>query len=166
MKHPIRTVKWYWRYKKSLFIELSHVWEMPCGNSQSYLECVETNKKIFYKTIIQKSYRIKNQGVKEFDTFLTAENFFILFVTETSLLLLYIYILLFLCYIICKNKAFRYWKNNIKNKNFKEDTSVPNWEAQNMKMNCFSENLSYEVLTLHWYPLLLIQLLHEITLKL
>ena len=142
MKHPIRTVKWYWRYKKSLFIELSHVWEMPCGNSQSCLECVETNKKIFYKTIIQKSKESRSKGIWYF--FNSRKFFYPLCDRNIFTTTIHLHST-FLCYIICKNKAFRYWKNNIKNKNFKEDTSVPNWEAQNMKMNCFSENLSYSV---------------------
>ena len=35
MKHPMKTVKWYWCNKKYAFIEPSHV----CENDQSYLEC-------------------------------------------------------------------------------------------------------------------------------
>ena len=31
---------------------------MSCENSQSYLECAETNQKIFVDTITQKYYRI------------------------------------------------------------------------------------------------------------
>ena len=42
------------------------------------------------------------------DTFVTVETFFMLFVTETSLLLLNIYIVPFLCDTLYKNKAFSY----------------------------------------------------------
>ena len=38
---------------------------MSCENSKSYLECVETNQKIFLNTIIQKSHKIKNLAIKE-----------------------------------------------------------------------------------------------------
>ena len=64
MKHPMKAVKWYLYKKKSTFIEPLHVWKTSCENSQSYLECAETNQKIF-STIIQKSYRIKNLVIKE-----------------------------------------------------------------------------------------------------
>ena len=70
---------------------------MSCENSQSHLECVETNQKFFH-TIIQKSHRIKNIAITEYkgsSYFVTAENVFILFVTETNLLLLNIYIVPF-----------------------------------------------------------------------
>ena len=65
MKYPIKTVKWYWCNKKPTSVELSHIWKMSCENSQTYLECVETNQEIFFNTIIQKSHRIKNLAIKE-----------------------------------------------------------------------------------------------------
>ena len=34
-------------------------------NSQSHLECVETNHKILFDTIIQKTNRKKKQAIKE-----------------------------------------------------------------------------------------------------
>ena len=52
---------------------------MSCENSQSHLECVETNQKIFFHTLIQKSYRIKNIAITEYkgsSYFVTAENVF------------------------------------------------------------------------------------------
>ena len=57
MKHPIKTEKWYWCNKKPAFIEPSHVWKTCYENIQSYLECVETNQKIFliqlYKSVTE-----------------------------------------------------------------------------------------------------------------
>ena len=57
MKHPMKTVKWYLYNKKTTFIELSHVWKISHGNSQSCLEHAKTNQKIFliqlYKSLIK-----------------------------------------------------------------------------------------------------------------
>ena len=64
MKHPMKTVKWYWYNKKTTFIELSHVWKTSHENSRSCFEHAKTNQKIFFNTIIQKSHKIRNLAIK------------------------------------------------------------------------------------------------------
>ena len=83
--------------------------------------------------------------MKEVDTFVTVENVSYLLCDRNTFTTAKHLHSTFLCVIYSTKKAFTYGQNNSANKmlKLKKDTCVTKWLAQNMKRNCFSENLPY-----------------------